>query len=54
VGGRIVAEVIVTLLDRDPSSVRYSPDDWEPRGALLDLLCQTVSLAARAEEGISP
>jgi hypothetical protein len=46
VGARIVAEVIVTLLDRDASSVRFSPAGWQPRGALLDLLLQTPSLAA--------
>jgi hypothetical protein len=38
VGGRIVAEVIVTLLDRDPASVRFAADDWEPRRTLSDLL----------------
>src|SRR6266581_238146 len=38
VGGRIVAEVIVTLLDRDPASVRFADPAWEPRRALIDLL----------------
>jgi hypothetical protein len=38
VGGRIVAEVIVTLLDRDPASVRFAPQGWRPRKALLELL----------------
>ena len=38
VGGRIVTEVIVTLLDRDPGSVRFAGESWEPRGALIDLL----------------
>jgi hypothetical protein len=38
VGGRIVAEVIVTLLDRDPASVRFADADWKPRRSLLDLL----------------
>ena len=38
VGGRIVAEVIVTLLDRDPASVRFAGDDWRPRKTLLELL----------------
>ena len=38
VGGRIVTEVIVTLLDRDPTSVRFADADWKPRRSLLDLL----------------
>jgi Animal haem peroxidase len=38
VGGRIVAEVIVTLLNRDPASVRFASDDWRPRKTLLELL----------------
>jgi hypothetical protein len=38
VGGRIVAEVIVTLLDRDPGSVRFADPAWEPRRLLIDLL----------------
>jgi Animal haem peroxidase len=38
VGGRIVTEVIVTLLDRDPGSVRFAGESWEPRSALIDLL----------------
>jgi hypothetical protein len=37
-GGRIVTEVIVTLLDRDPTSVRFAGENWEPRSALIDLL----------------
>jgi len=38
VGGRIVAEVIVTLLNRDPASVRFADADWRPRRSLVDLL----------------
>jgi hypothetical protein len=38
VGGRIVTEVIVTLVDRDPGSVRFAGENWEPRSALIDLL----------------
>jgi hypothetical protein len=38
VGGRIIAEVIITLLDRDPGSVRFAGDGWEPRSGLIDLL----------------
>jgi hypothetical protein len=40
VGGRIVAEVLVTLLDRDPTSVRYATDDWRRRRSLLGLLVE--------------
>ena len=43
VGGRIVAEVIVTLLERDPASVRFAPDDWRPRKTLLELLTTRAS-----------
>jgi hypothetical protein len=38
VAGRIVTEVIVTLLDRDPASVRFADAGWKPRWSLLDLL----------------
>ena len=38
VGGRIIAEVIVTLLNHDPTSVRFADRDWKPRRSLLDLL----------------
>jgi hypothetical protein len=38
VGGRIVGEVIITLLDRDPGSVRFAPEGWRPRKTLLELL----------------
>jgi Animal haem peroxidase len=38
VGGRIVAEVMVGLLDRDPTSVRSAEPGWRPRASLLDLL----------------
>jgi hypothetical protein len=37
VGGRIVAEVIITLVDRDPGSVRFAGSSWEPRRTLIDL-----------------
>jgi hypothetical protein len=37
VGGRIVAEVIITLLDRDPGSVRFAEPSWKPRRTLIDL-----------------
>jgi Animal haem peroxidase len=38
VGGRIVAEVLVTLLDRDPSSVRSAGREFEPQGSWAELL----------------
>ena len=37
-GGRIVAEVMITLLDRDPASMRHADPGYRPRRALLDLL----------------
>jgi hypothetical protein len=38
VGARIVGEVLVGLLDLDPTSVRAAPADWRPRFSLVDLL----------------
>ena len=38
VGARIVGEVLVGLLDLDPSSVRHAPEDWTPKASLIDLL----------------
>jgi len=38
IGGRIVAEVILALLDRDETSVRFAASDWRPRHSLIDLL----------------
>jgi hypothetical protein len=38
VGGRIVAEVIVTLIERDRTSVRFAGDEWRPRKTLFELL----------------
>jgi hypothetical protein len=43
VGGRIVAEVIVTLLDRDPGSVRFAEPGWKPRRGLIDLLMASAT-----------
>jgi hypothetical protein len=37
VGGRIVAEVMIGLLDRDPASVRSAGSDWRPCGSLVEL-----------------
>jgi len=38
VGGRIVAEVVITMLDRDTTSVRSADRSWQPRGSLIELL----------------
>jgi hypothetical protein len=38
VGGRIVAEVIIGLLEQDPTSVRSANPEWRPRRRLIDLL----------------
>ena len=49
VGGRIVAEVIVALLDRDPDSVRSAKPDWQPEKSLIELLAPgtAASVVAR-------
>ena len=47
VGGRIVAEVLMTLLNRDPTSVRLTNPDWTPRCTLLDLLTTRLRHSAR-------
>lgn len=38
VGGRIVAEVLVGLIDTDPTSFRRSHLEWRPRKTLTELL----------------
>jgi hypothetical protein len=38
VGGRIVAEVLVGLIDKDPTSYRQIRQEWTPRKTLSDLL----------------
>ncbi len=45
VGGRIVGEVLVGLLDLDPASVRHAPDDWRPAASLIDLLLGRIQCA---------
>ncbi len=45
VGGRIVGEVLVGLLDLDPASVRHAPDDWTPAASLIDLLLGRIQCA---------
>lgn len=46
VGGRIVAEVVIALLDRDPTSVRSADRGFQPRGSLIELLLQGQPAAA--------
>lgn len=48
VGGRIVGEVLVGLLDLDPTSVRHAPADWQPTMSLGELLTVGASGAPEA------
>lgn len=38
VGARIVGEVLVGLLELDPSAVTHAPKDWRPTASLMDLV----------------
>ena len=38
IGGRIVGEVLVGLLELDPSSVCHAPQSWKPSARLVQLL----------------
>lgn len=38
VAARIVGEVLIGLIDLDPSSVRHAPDLWQPTATLIPLL----------------
>jgi hypothetical protein len=42
VGGRIVAEVVITLLERDPESVLSKGGGFQPQGSLIELLHSEV------------
>jgi hypothetical protein len=46
VGARIVGEVLVGLLDLDPTSVRHAPKDWAPKASLIELLTGIDQVAA--------
>jgi hypothetical protein len=41
VGARIVGEVLVGLLDLDPTSARHAPAGWQPVATLVELLAGT-------------
>jgi hypothetical protein len=43
VGGRIVAEVLVGLIDADTTSFRHSKQEWKPKKTLSELLAEGPS-----------
>ena len=51
IGARIVGEVLVGLLDLDPSSVRHAPSHWRPRVSLVELLTGVRGMATGAVFG---
>ena len=53
VGGRMVAEVLITLLDRDPASVRHAERSFQRGGSWVDLLLQDA-VEVVAPEGRHP
>jgi Animal haem peroxidase len=42
VGGRIVAEVLVGIVDTDPTSIRQDNHEWRPRKKLIELLVPKI------------
>jgi len=44
VGGRIVTEVLVGLIDADATSYRRNSRDWRPQKTLIELLASTIPL----------
>jgi Animal haem peroxidase len=47
VGGRIVGEVLIGLLDLDRTSVRHAPATWKPSHSLIELLMTDAARPAR-------
>ncbi|PYQ78162.1 MAG: hypothetical protein DMG01_12365 [Acidobacteria bacterium] len=47
VGARIVGDVLVGLLDLDPTSVRHAPADRRPNASLVELLTGSSFVVAR-------
>jgi hypothetical protein len=45
VGGRLVGEVLIGLLELDPTSVLYAPTDWQPIASLVNVLMGIESAA---------
>jgi hypothetical protein len=46
-GGRIVAEVLIGLIDHDPASARRAGPAWRPIGKLADLLAWASTSSAQ-------
>jgi hypothetical protein len=46
VGGRITAEVLIALLDRDPTSVRHADPGWRAKGSLAELFAWASTSSA--------
>jgi hypothetical protein len=46
VGGRIVSEVLVGLIDKDPTSYRQNNQEWKPRKTLNDLLAASKATSS--------
>ena len=51
VGARIVGEVLIGLLDLDPTSVRHAPKDRQPNASLVELLTGSAFAGAAAWGG---
>src|SRR5438094_3242 len=51
VGARIVGEVLIGLLDLDPTSVRHAPKDRQPNASLVELLTGSAFSGAAAWGG---
>ena len=51
VGGRIVTEVMLVILARDPFSLLGAAPTWRPQGSLIDLLLQRAPMAPSSSGG---